>query len=266
MADMNPGRSRYVLVGHQRSGTHLLGSLLRSVPDVFHYDEVLVPTYVGNYAGEGLFFTYFRQAVKEDWGNLLITDYTVVDRLFNEFFKQTSESASASIVGYDIKIDQLNCFPRLFGSLPSWGFKIIHLVRQDYLARVISHQVMIERVAAGEKLIHKIKQGPIRLRVDIERTIGWMLSDRAANQHVESIFSTFAGRYLKLAYEDLSSANRDREVMRALRFVGSRYDGPLSTDTIKQATEPLSDVVENYSELVQEISYRRLVDLLPVAA
>lgn len=248
-------KNRYVIVAHQRTGTHFLGAMLRKSPSIFQYDEVLLPIFEGKFGESGLFFPYFRKLVDRDPASLLLTDYTQVDKVFRGFFEHLEQGVEEPIMGADLKIDQIAAFPRLHWILPTWGFKIIHVVRQNYLARVLSHTVMNRRMAEGEDL-HFGKQASQPVELPVDATIRWMQADQGGNAYVQATMSH--GEYKQVAYEDLASDKKAQVMSDLFEFLGAEPPDDLMVGNVKQSDRPLSELISNYSEMIAEIDRRGL--------
>lgn len=256
------GKSVFALLAHQRTGTHYLASLLRSTGAIYHYDEVLMPQFPGALGEDGLFFSYLRKRIEHNWNELLLTDHTRVDSLFSGFFRNTCQAVSEPCVGYDIKIDQLNCFPRLYGSLQNWGVRVVHLVRKNYLARIYSHYQMQKWISQGNVDIHKTKLEVTPITLEVENTVTWICNDFGANQYVEDVFGRTKDMYLRLNYEDLVGASRDERMQELMHYLGVDDNRPWSTDTVKQNEKPLENLITNYGEIVQELKRRGFAHLV----
>lgn len=255
-------KQKFALIGHQRTGTHFFAASLRCAPEVYLYDEVLMPLLEENSAGQGLFFPYFKEALNKDWSNLLLTNFYTFDRVFKKFFDEYSDKAEQSVVGFDLKLDQMQTFPRLFWSLQDWGFKFIHLVRRNYLARMASHLVMNQRMAIGDTDLHYSRQGNHTVRMDVDQTIWWMLDDVEANRAAQQKLRHAGDRYMQVFYEEIASSENERVLSSVFEFLGVSPPKRIEATTIKQATKHLSETIENYDEIIAEINRRGLTDTL----
>jgi len=213
---------------------------------------------LAEFHGEGLFYSFWREQLMKDWSGLLITDYTRVDALFSQFMGVSVDAVPEPVVGFDIKIDQLGCFPRLYGAIPQWGVKVIHLVRRNYLARVVSHEVMNRRVREGVRDLHREKQAYYRFEMDVDGTIEWMLSDEGANNYVQNVLGRHADKYLKVEYEALLEGRRDEVLASLLAFLGESPQSGLVADTIRQNDRALQSTLTNYDQFVSELRRRGL--------
>jgi hypothetical protein len=255
-------KAKFAIVGHQRTGTHFLASSLLSAPEIFLFDEVLMPVLEANPASQGLFFQYYKNLLSTDWSKLLLTDVDTFDRVFEVFFNEASSRVQQGIVGFDLKIDQLLTFPRLFWSLQNWDFKFIHLVRRNYLARMASHMVMNQRIMKGDTDLHYSRQGDHTVRMEVDQIIWWMLDDFEANRAAEEKLRHAGNRYLKVFYEDVASTSHPEIVGSIFDFLGAPKPKNVSAATLKQATRPLRETIENYDEVIAEIERRDLTQKL----
>jgi hypothetical protein len=142
------------------------------------------------------------------------------------------------------------------------GFRIIHLKRNDKVRHYLSGQIALARGAyhkkdaAAETL--KIVVDRQQFEQGLERRRQWDRDVEAALQRVD---------HITLEYErDLEdSAAHQGTVDRVLDFLRLERR-PATTSLRKINQRPLSDVVENYDELVQWMSELGMAEQLPPSA
>jgi hypothetical protein len=244
-------KTRFAIVALQRTGTNMLGSMLRNTGKVHMYGEVFYPDLgTGDLAQDianGLFFPYWHNLITEDARKLLISDLTVFDAVFNSFLDQLYRQVEADVVGIDVKVEQILAFPRILDLLRFSGVRVIHLERRNYLARLVSQLILNQRVAMGEGDVHhSVAQVP-PLVVDPESAVAWIREAMARNDLLREKAPNDPAYYLHIEYEDLV---RGGPVLRTvLDFLGLADVEMAPADTVKQVRHDLSTVIANFDEV-----------------
>lgn len=247
------GKTVWAVIAHQRCGTNFFESMLRAIPGVYHYPEVLYPEFF-----EGSFYAFYADLVREEPRYLLVTDFTIVDDLFQRYFAQHVGGVGQRHVGFDLKIDQVDCYPRLYHCLKAFGFRILHLRRENRLRRVISHLVMQQRLKACADDIHRTPPELVRLTVDCADVVGQIKADMRGDEGIESRLGRGNPRYLQITYEGLAR-DRRRVLARVTDFLGLDADlAAVEPDTLKQGIWPLEKVVTNFDELCRALQRNNL--------
>ena len=139
-----------------------------------------------------------------------------------------------------------NC-PNFLKWLFDSGTRIIHLKRHDTLAMYISGLVAREErrwhVLEGEDPGH-IK--PQSIFVSPDEYIEFLTGLNAEIQIYDRLLQNVS--HLEICYEELIG-NMDRELQRAAEFLGVRFETGMRPMTKKRITQPLSEIVANYSDL-----------------
>jgi len=238
------GKTLWAVIAHQRCGTNFFESMLRTIPGVHHFPEILYPAFF-----DGSFYAYYAELIRKEPRYLLLTDFTLVDAVFRGYFEHQVRAIRHDFIGFDLKIDQLDCYPRLYHSLKAWGFRIIHLRRENRLRRVISHLVMLRRLKTGREDIHRTPPKLIRMQVDCADVVRQIKEDMRGDARVESRLGRGNRRYLQLSYETLVHERR-QTLGKATGFLGLDADvAGIEPDTVQQSRWPLEEVVTNYAEL-----------------
>jgi hypothetical protein len=249
-------KTRFAIVALQRTGTNMLGSMLRNTGRVHMYGEVFYPDLgTGDLAQDianGLFFPYWRNLVATDPRHLLISDLTIFDNVFNGFLDKLYGQVEADVVGIDIKVEQIEAFPRILDLLRHSQIRVIHLERENYFARIVSQMVLNRRVALGEVDVHhNIAEVP-PLEIDPALAVAWVRGDMARNDMLRSRVSMDPSRYLHVEYEALVQGG---DTLRAvLDFLGLSDIQMAPPDTVKQVRTDLAMMIANFDEVARALT------------
>lgn len=249
-------KTRFAIVALQRTGTNMLGSMLRNTGKVHMYGEVFYPDLgTGDLAQDianGLFFPYWRNLIARDPRHLLISDLTIFDSVFNAFLDQLYGQVEADVVGIDIKVEQIEAFPRILDLLRFTDVRVIHLERGNYFARVVSQLVLNRRVALGEVDVHhNIAEVP-PLEIDPAMAVAWVRGDMARNDMLRSRVSMDPSRYLHVGYEALVQGG---DTLRAvLDFLGLSDIRMAPPDTVKQVRADFATMIANFDEVAKALN------------
>lgn len=215
---------RFVIFGQGRTGSSLLVQLLNSSPDIYCEDEILnhkVP------------FPY-------------------------HYVWARSNRSPQPFFGFKVKIYQLTQDQRIkqprgfLERMVADGWKIIYLKRTDIVRHAMSNVVAAHR----SSFHHKASQGKFELkkfRVDsadfirrIRLRAGWLKDEEEVLRDLP---------YLPVTYEtDLLRPERHQDTTdRVFDFLGAAR-APVKTELVRTSKDQLSDVIENYDDVIQAIS------------
>lgn len=247
--------TRFVIISHLRSGTHLLRTLLESHPEIVCQTEVF----------------------NSDNPNLPYPLSTPVDTILTDWvFKDfPTQIKCAGFVLQAYHPGGLKAFPGIREN-PEWSevwarlqqmpdLKVIHLRRKNGLRRHLSHTMArqtgtwhhwdptkVNQVSHIEKPILKadaddprpqVRLQPERLRLDFDEV-------DQLHQRVNTLFGN--GQYFSLTYEDLA-AEPDRCGAELLGFLGVS-PRELKAAVKKLENRSLNSSIENFESLKQEFA------------
>ena len=247
--------TRFVIISHLRSGTHLLRTLLESHPGIVCQTEVF----------------------NSDNPNLPYPLSTPVDTVLNDWvfrdFPPETECAGFVLQAYHP--GGLKAFPGIRENA-LWSeiwtrlqhmpdLKVIHLRRRNGLRRHLSHLMARrtgtwhhwdpEQVNEVTHLEKPVLQKPDaatrpRLRLDAERLRLDFEEVDQLHRRVTTLFG--GGMYFPLVYEELA-ADPERWGAELLRFLGLAPQA-LKSAVSKLEKRPLRDSIENFDELKRAFS------------
>jgi LPS sulfotransferase NodH len=222
-AASNQATPKFVIYGQGRTGSELLCDLLSCHP-LIHCDQ------------EILFYHTF----------------------FPKLFVTGKQAASPrKVYGFKVKIYQLqevqHCEPRQFLSdLLAENWKIIHIQRENILRQGISLLTARQRKKFHIKS-KKQKPSDRKVWIDCDLLLRQMI-DREAYQKADA--EVLAGLpHITVTYEQdlLSEAQHQPTIDRICRYLEIPI-APVQTTFVRLTPDKLSDLVENYDELVNVIS------------
>ncbi len=250
-----------LLLAAQRSGTHLLGSILNSHPAICSLDEVLNPNPKAAEVLPLRYHLYLKERMQKNpedctplHGKAMFHDY--VDRIEDSYPDQRH-------ILLDIKYDQLHQIPvethelqapppvlKIFFNRKT---KIIHMVRRNILKAVVSMYTAhaSQRFAAyseAEKHESKISIDTITLLRDLEQR-------RDSVARASSLLQRRSDRTLSLYYEDLCDPAPDgnlvspESVRQIAQFLDLENRFSLKPHIVKQGSNQLADMIENWEEV-----------------
>jgi len=246
-----------LLVSHDRSGSHYLGSYIRSLPNQTMIDEVCNEEALDPVKDPLSFFGFRHHRSLEVPDYSLRRTHQVVTKLLDEYFLFALESSPPGGVTIDVKYGHIHNFeaawwpifrkPFLFEYAASRRLKVIHLSRWNSFEAVVSGDV-----AESRKVWHAIgaqkPAGPAdAVEVDTKQLARkiQMLNDQKA-----AIFRwTKNLRCLSVLYEELVDAVQGRACRdRVAEFLGSvplrEFSSPY-----RKVTPPMHLVIRNWADV-----------------
>ncbi len=258
----------HVLLARQRSGTGALGSLLDQHPQISYYGEVFHPDEIDR---EHNYFNFLLKKAKGDPNNALPS---ANEQNYRDYIAQLESSGQKGSVLIDVKYSSTHHFNGYWHSpLDPPGFlqicqrerrKIIHLKRHNLLKTRISGLL-----AEHNKIWHATPEDTITVKtltLDTEEVLGFLAS---MSQQV-TYFDNYLGNYpqiLTLSYENLfqASGTLASDTSKSLAAFLEVDEEPFNTLTpffVKQASDDLSAVIENYDEISSCLNNTRFAWML----
>lgn len=242
-----------VMIAKQRTGTGALGSVLDQHPsisyvgEVFHHDAVeRAPNY----------FWFLRNLVEKDPGMILPDSNVRRFELYSEYLESRKGRLSTVV---DIKYSSLHHFnahwlgiqepPTLFRILRNKHIPVIHLNRRNYLKAFVSG-----RLAELNNEWHARSQDQVTIRslgVEPQSCMRFIRLQESENTRVKRILENHP-RLLDLEYAELFDDAGELKGEAAESLANFLQVSPFEKRRpvqIKQTSNDLAQVVENYGEL-----------------
>jgi len=242
-----------LLLAVERSGTHLLRSLLGNVRGVVAPGEICNATVPHNRDANASFFRYRKQACLED-PELFFPTEPVQRRFLNGYidFLRSSYSGKKLIV-LDVKYAHVHNFnffwwdplekPYLIQFAKRQRLKILHLVRRKVYRTAISGFYANETGVWRAKSEQETRQ--IRITIDPEKLRKKALALSRSIARFEDWLS--GSPHLQIDYEDLTE-NRENVLQSLQSYLGLKREIADEPGFVK-TTPPLEDSIENFSEI-----------------
>lgn len=237
---------KFAVVTAQRTGSTLVITTLDAHPSISAHGEVFKlksPEGKHPIRGEWGYLFWIRQAPVSRWiGHYLfrsINTRRYLDRLFEE--------DASPVVGFKIMLNQLGRFPGVLDYLVENQFRIIHVVRRNYLKTYLSR--MTARARGAYHSEKALKTTKVAINVDTLRA----KLTRIKRDH-ETWHDLLHDKlpYMEFVYEDFL-ADPEGQLRRVFDFVGQDYV-PVQSNLVKVNPDSLSEIIENYAAVAAELS------------
>lgn len=248
---------KFLIITQPRSGAAWFMSCLNSHPQIYC---PRLPT---------LFTTYNLSPIK--WFH---PHFLSVDKPISPYYKYRSSSLKRQIahrfnrnkliydflsdlyaehhnvraVGFKVNYSQIKKYRVTISWVKQNDIKIIHLVRNNPLKKLVSH-----KIAHTRNLLHSTQPvEPIKVRID-PKILKKHLRKRQRSFDKQKLFiETLDVPFLEVSYESLV-ADHDTETRKVLKFLGIDKFMPLTSELVKVNPDSLEDIIENYSEVKQTL-------------
>lgn len=246
-----------LLISHDRSGSHFLGSFIRKLSGQTMIDEVCNEQAIDPVADPRSFFGFRYKLGQENADYLLRRNVDLISDLLEKYFSFLLGQADGKGVVVDIKYGHIHNFelawwpifrkPYLFDFVASRKMKIIHLSRWNSLETVVSGFV-----AESRKVWHAVGDAPTADASDaIDVDKGRMIEQVTwLNQQKEAISKWAQGASaLPVLYEELVDPKLGEQCRRRIAsFLGD--EPPKDFVSIyKKVTPEMKTVVRNWNEV-----------------
>lgn len=248
-----------VLLSMQRSGTNFLRRIIGSHPAIDPlFGEIFDPNYIRR---ELNFFNFYQRAVAEK-SSYCLPDQRVV--AFEKYIEFLDENVPTDHYVLDIKYASLrhldSYWPQSKEVLTQYiidrQWPVIHLIRTDLLAAIFSH------VRARETGVWMTKKGHCDTFSTTVDPVGIVNGVAQRKQAIQKYRRDFGGaRLLELVYEDLidESGSVSEGVIEKIRdFLDVPDKFSRTPETRKLITQPMSEAIENYDEVVAAAAARKV--------
>jgi len=247
------------LLATERSGTHMLRSLLAKVAGVSAPGEICNAASEEIRTAETSYLKFRERACTENQDFFFPTG-NIQTKLLDQFFAHIREIFSEKkLVVLDVKYSHVHNFNSFWWDVFSRPFlldyarerqiKIIHLVREKVYQTVISHNYAQKSGVWRAKRPDEI--GTLKIAVDRKKLEN---KARGLARTINLFDEWMAGsKHFRLAYENLTD-NPQNSLLELGNFLGLESEIPYEPGFIK-TTPPYIDSIENFDEIAH------LVDL-----
>jgi LPS sulfotransferase NodH len=159
------------------------------------------------------------------------------------------EHHNAQAVGFKVNYSQINRYSEIISWIKHNDVKIIHLIRNNLLKRLVSH-----KIAHARNLLHSTQSvEPIKVRIDPKILIkDFKRRQIRFAKYRKRFIEVFDALFHEVSYESLV-ADFDTEIRKVLKFLDIDKLIPLTSELVKVNPDSLEDIIENYSEVKQAL-------------
>ncbi len=243
---MNQKKNKFCIITTQRSGSAWLISLLESHPDIKAFYEIFLDRWPGND-----FLVSFHKYKKANSGIRPEITFRYLDQL--DIYPGEHHT-----IGFKIMYNQLGRCPEVLAKFAFDRYKIIHLVRDNFLDIVISGASMEQN-----KLIHvkkKVHANPVTL--EAESLIQGLSQLEAQLNLARLLLKIIPNPVLEINYDELCR-NRDQALGNIVDFLGVPLaQHKLVSDRQKIHRGSYQQKIANYEQVVQTLAGTKFEKLL----
>ena len=231
--------TKFIIISTQRSGSSLLVTTLASHPEVQCLREIFLEEnlYPNSYS------TYWTSSVRNRLMHFLCRDKSVDSYLV----KISAEARGAAAFGFKFMYSQDKLLPQVMEWAEREDVKVIHLIRANVLKNRTSRLVSRFRNLAHSTdrvEVCRISMETKRLKEKLDAMSKQIDQYRSRLSHLQ---------YIEVTYEDLVT-NQAYELKRLLEFLEMKVVPGLSSDLVKVNPDNVSEVIENYDEVVRALT------------
>jgi len=248
----------FILLSHERSGSHLVGDFLGTLAGFRMFDEVCNPDAVKPGKHAESFYKFKYDAIQKDPRLLLEPSIKLHREFVKTYFDHLHTLGRAPLFGVDVKYGHVHDFewfwwpmlerPALFSICEENDIGIVHLYRSNVVEATVSGLIASRRkiwhswqVKEGEATDKPVKLPPyevVRKAKLLERQTGLFREWTAKNKRLEVTYEQVSGELGKRGHVDHAIT----------QFVGAELK-KLFQPRVQKLTRPLREAVENYEEL-----------------
>jgi hypothetical protein len=174
------------------------------------------------------------------------------DKLIHQFLSElyTYHHNDVKAVGYKVNYSQIRKYKTTISWLKQNDVKVIHLLRNNLLKRLVSH-----KIANTRNLCHSTESlEPIQVHIDPEILKEDFLRRQNRFAKYRNFFlNVIDVPYLEVEYELLIS-DYDMQIRKILGFIEIDNYMRLYSKFVKVNPDSLEDIIENYSEVKQALA------------
>ncbi len=246
MNNIKQNKPKFCILTTQRSGSAWLVSLLDSHPQIKAFYEI----FLAHWAGDD-FIVSFPNYQKENAG----LRPWITFKYLNELDRYPGEHET---IGFKIMYNQLGRHPEILAKLVADNYKIIHLVRENYLDIAISSASMVQNGLIHSKTDVNAKPvtlEPSSLLKSLSRQEGFF-------NLAQLILKTLPLPKLQITYQDLCQDQRAtlNLLTNFLEIPNSEYI--LSSDRKKVNKGSYRQKIANYEQVMQALSGTKFEKML----
>jgi LPS sulfotransferase NodH len=249
---------KFLIITQPRSGAHWFMSCLNSHPQTYcpklptlfsTYNLSPIKWFKPHFLSVGKpsspYYKYRNSSLKRQIAHRFNRNKLIYDFLSDLY----AEHHNVRAVGFKVNYSQIKKYRVAISWVKQNDIKIIHLVRNNLLKRLVSH-----KIAHTRNRLHSTQPvEPIKVRIDPKiLKKDFRKRQRSFDKHRKLFIETLDVPFLEVSYESLV-ADHDTEIGKVLKFLGIDKFMPLTSEYVKVTPDSLEDIIENYSEVKQTL-------------
>ena len=171
-------------------------------------------------------------------------------KLVHDFLNQLyAKNQDAEAVGFKVNYSQINRYSEIASWIKQTDLKIIHLIRNNLLKRLVSHKIAnIRNLFTSTQSVE-----PVKVHIDPKPLIDdFRRRQKRFAKYTNRFKDIFEVPFLEVSYESLV-ADFNSEIQKVLNFLEIDTLKQLTSELVKVNPDSLEDIVENYSEVKQTL-------------
>jgi hypothetical protein len=191
------------------------------------------------------YYKYRSSSLKRQIAHRLNRNKLIYDFLS----KLYAENHNAEAVGFKVNYSQINRYSEIASWIKQTDLKIIHLIRNNLLKRLVSH-----KIANIQNLCHSTQSvEAIKVHIDPKTLIDdFRRRQKRFAKYTNRFKDIFEVPFLEVSYESLVT-DFNSEIQKVLKFLDIDTFKQLTSELVKINPDSLEDIVENYEEVKQAI-------------
>ncbi len=231
----NRSYHKYVIFGHQRSGSSMIIGTLRKHPQIIGFGELFTANSVGFNIKD-----YDNHSIK---AHALRNKYPVefLDRYVFSSYRDDIRAVGFKLLVEHMDNDRFRCIWQWLDQHRE--LKIIYLARQNLLATYTSLLIAIKDGKFGIK--DKSERSTTTININPKECLAEFQKKKYYNEEIKKCIKHH--EVMEIIYEDLATEPYGY-LKKFQKFIGVDICD-LEISKVKQETRPLLEVIENYDEL-----------------
>ncbi|MGK7943651.1 MAG: sulfotransferase [Microcystaceae cyanobacterium] len=246
--------NKFCIVTTQRSGSTWLVKLLHSHPDIVSLPEIFMQSekklnHLRNSEQDILHCCIFREKHNYNQRPFVIFQYF-------DYLEKTISANHCQAMGFKVMYDQIGWTPEILINLVTRRYKIVHLMRNNYLDMIISRTNAWgkEGKKVGNKVVHTTKPVDLKpIELDCSKLIEEMAKLEHESRKYQFLLKYIPNKVIIINYESLLN-NRESVLEELCSFLEVKCLGAeLQSSLQKISSKSNQEKIMNYTEVKETL-------------
>ena len=243
----------FVILSAQRSGSTFLVSLLNNHPDIICTGEIFKRVNPLNIIQPDFSYQHLKsKSLKNQLQHYLRNEKSIHEHLDN-IYRNREE-----YLGFKLMPIQIKRFPSTLQYIYDNKIPILYLYRANFLERYVSIKVASKTKAYSSRKTVRLKN----IHLDPQKIVA-DLTKMQNELDLLRAYASKADKNMELSFEELTKTNPTKSVEKILSFIGVTQSDSLQSEMKKMVKKPLSEMIENYSEIKDVLIHSTFKQFLP---